>query len=289
MSAEHMGLGNRRQYIHPNHEANLSGKHRSLFIGNNYSGSAHALHGCHNDVINLRTLVEDLGFDSSEACILVDDEDFEGRYADPIKEEIVKAFEWLVQDTVAGDNLIFHYSGHGVRPKIGDELHDALVPSDFQTSGFIFDKDIFEDLCRKVPPGVRLTAIVDACHSASVFSLPFNLYPQSTGRDFQQLHVDNVPGDIFLISGCKDDQTSADVSEVASFFHGNGHHGAGGVCTTALLQILEQGEGHKTYEQVLEEMDAIVKAKGYTQIPQMSSSQAFNASEPFSFFGPLPL
>ena len=47
-----------------------------------------------------------------------------------------------------------------------------------------------------------------------------------------------IPADVRLISGCKDEQTSADVSNVADFKLPDPAGRAGGACTSALLQVL---------------------------------------------------
>ena len=55
----------------------------------------------------------------------------------------------LVKDTVAGDTLLFYYSGHGTQiendPKTEEpldgkvDLDEVLVPLDYKTNGFITD------------------------------------------------------------------------------------------------------------------------------------------------------
>lgn len=47
-----------------------------------------------------------------------------------------------------------------------------------------------------------------------------------------------IPADVRLISGCKDEQTSADVSNVESFRLPDPAGKAGGACTSAMLQVL---------------------------------------------------
>eukprot|EP00959_Pyramimonas_sp_CCMP1952_P098900 2067681-Pyramimonas_sp.AAC.1 len=49
-----------------------------------------------------------------------------------------------------------------------------------------------------------------------------------------------MQGDVFLFSGCKDEQTSADVSFTVGAFKlpaDAGPGGAGGACTNALLEV----------------------------------------------------
>jgi metacaspase-1 len=88
------------------------------------------------------------------------------------------ALNWLVQGCQAGDSLVFHYSGHGKQQKDenGDEIDgfdETILPMDFQQEGVIVDDEINETIVRPLPHGVKLHAIVDACHSGTVLDLPF--------------------------------------------------------------------------------------------------------------------
>ena len=88
------------------------------------------------------------------------------------------AMYWLVQGCKAGDSLVFHFSGHGAqqRNRDGGEVDgfdETILPMDFQTQGMIVDDVINESLIRPLPNGVRLHAVVDACHSGTVLDLPF--------------------------------------------------------------------------------------------------------------------
>lgn len=88
------------------------------------------------------------------------------------------ALYWLVQGCQPGDSLLFHYSGHGSRQRNynGDEVDgydETLCPLDFETQGMIVDDEINATIVRPLPPGVKLHAIIDACHSGTVLDLPF--------------------------------------------------------------------------------------------------------------------
>eukprot|EP00755_Sulcionema_specki_P025021 Sspe_Gene.82372::Locus_53988_Transcript_1_1_Confidence_1.000_Length_1485::g.82372::m.82372 len=90
------------------------------------------------------------------------------------------------------------------------------------------------------------------------------------------------PSDVYMISGCMDKQTSADVSNVQSFGlpSGAGPGGAGGACTNALLsQAYKPGE--VSWVQLLQDMQAFLKKKGYSQVPQLSSSRKIDLKSPF--------
>ena len=59
---------------------------------------------------------------------------------------------------------------------------------------------------------------------------------------FAEKSAQAIPGDVRMISGCKDAQTSADVSNVQQFGlpEDAGPGGAGGACTNAFLAAMEQ-------------------------------------------------
>ena len=96
----------------------------------------------------------------------------------PTKHNMRMALFWLTQGCQPGDSLIFHYSGHGSqqRNRSGDEIDgfdETLLPLDFETQGMIVDDEINATIVRPLPPGVRLHAFIDACHSGTVLDLPF--------------------------------------------------------------------------------------------------------------------
>jgi len=93
------------------------------------------------------------------------------------------------------------------------------------------------------------------------------------------------PADVRMISGCKDCQTSADVSNVASFCLPDPAGRSGGACTAALLKIL-YAEKHcptndLTFVEVLTGMRDVLDDKEFTQIPQLTSSRKIDLDTPF--------
>jgi len=96
----------------------------------------------------------------------------------PTKENIFRAMHWLVKDARPNDSLFFHYSGHGGQTKDldGDEddgYDEVIYPVDFRTNGHIVDDEMHRIMVSPLPPGVRLTAIFDSCHSGTALDLPY--------------------------------------------------------------------------------------------------------------------
>jgi len=54
-----------------------------------------------------------------------------------------------------------------------DGYDETLCPLDFQTQGMIVDDEINATIVRPLPSGVKLHAIIDACHSGTVLDLPY--------------------------------------------------------------------------------------------------------------------
>lgn len=115
-------------------------------------------------------------FDKSKLIPFAEEE--RDPYKIPIKHNIMMAMYWLVKGCQPGDSLVFHYSGHGsqqrdYRGEEADGYDETLCPLDFQKNGMIVDNDINEALVRPLPSGVRLHAIIDACHSGTMLDLPY--------------------------------------------------------------------------------------------------------------------
>eukprot|EP01059_Diplonema_ambulator_P025900 TRINITY_DN43012_c0_g1_i1.p1 TRINITY_DN43012_c0_g1~~TRINITY_DN43012_c0_g1_i1.p1 ORF type:complete len:379 (+),score=98.48 TRINITY_DN43012_c0_g1_i1:57-1139(+) len=104
--------------------------------------------------------------------------------------------------------------------------------------------------------------------------------------EFEEKASEAVQGDIFMISGCQDAQTSADVGDVSSFGlpPDSGPGGAGGACTNALLYTAYL-PGDVTWIDLLSKMREFLGAKGYSQVPQLSSSRKLELNQPFEIAG----
>ena len=98
-----------------------------------------------------------------------------------------------------------------------------------------------------------------------------------------------LQGDVKMFSGCKDEQTSADVEDVGSFNNPSVSESekAGGACTNAMMSIINQGQTDISYGHLLVEMQKLLKKRKYTQVPQLSSSRQVQLTEEkFSLWNP---
>ncbi|QRV92286.1 ICE-like protease (caspase) p20 domain protein [Ceratobasidium sp. AG-Ba] len=154
-----------------------TGRKKALTIGVNYIDQLGELSGCINDSNNIKAfLCGQLGYKNEDIVQLTDDA-INPRQR-PTRENIIAAMHWLVKDAKPDDSLFFHYSGHGGQTKDmdGDEVDgydEVIYPVDFEEKGHIVDDDMHAIMVRPLPPGCRLTAIFDSCHSGSALDLPY--------------------------------------------------------------------------------------------------------------------
>lgn len=139
----------------------------------------------------------------------------------PTKQNIETWVQWLVEGCQAGDSLVFYYSGHGLRqPDFDDDESDGfdetICPSDFLKSGLILDNDLNTLLVSPLIPGVKLHAIVDACHSGTILDLPFRyLTKQRKWKEHRPpsgVNKNTSGGLAISISACEDNQAAADTT-----------------------------------------------------------------------------
>lgn len=156
----------------------------ALLVGINYNNNPDAmLNGCYNDVVNvadyLRTTLE---YAPSAIRVLTDGNrgapgEGTASVVPPTRQNILAGMAALVAGMVAGDEAVFHFSGHGtlVRDTNGDEvtgLDSCLCPLDYNApasagGGVITDDEIRALLVNKVPRGARLYVILDCCHNGT--------------------------------------------------------------------------------------------------------------------------
>lgn len=202
---------------------------RALLVGINYLGTPYRLNGCVNDINNIGSYL--FTFRKYNSFIVMTDYSPQK----PTRANILAGFNALLKGAVAGDELWFHFSGHGslMRDTNGDEESgndSCICPIDFNKAGNISDDIIRNNLALLVPAGVRLYIVLDACHSGTGCDLrykyddssyltnksaiipkkyiPTDWSLQQTSYEFKRYN--KTSGEVFCISGCQDNQTSAD-------------------------------------------------------------------------------
>lgn len=248
---------------------------RALLIGINYYGSSVALNGCINDINNIRELlIRVFKYDPKNITVL---DDRAANLLKPTKANINKFINQMVALTKAGDTLFLHYSGHGsqVRDVNGDEklnlesvnMDDVLCPCDYLRSGFIRDDDLKNILVNKLVKGAKLRAFFDCCHSGTMLDLPY-IYRNNVFQLVESLN--KLSDDCLAISGCKDNQTSADAYIDKKY---------SGALTWALLKTLKNNQTVPTTWNLLLTLTQYNLSKGrYSQVPvlQVGNKELLN-------------
>uniref|UniRef100_A0A0C9S9A8 TSA: Wollemia nobilis Ref_Wollemi_Transcript_8267_1840 transcribed RNA sequence n=1 Tax=Wollemia nobilis TaxID=56998 RepID=A0A0C9S9A8_9CONI len=242
------------------------GKKRAVVCGISYRYSRHELKGCLNDANCMKYLLINK-FKFPEPSILMLTEEERDPLRKPTKHNIRMAMFWLMQGCQAGDSLVFHYSGHGSqqRNRTGDEVDgydETLLPLDFETQGMLVDDEINAAIVRPLPRGARLHAIIDACHSGTVLDLPYFCRLSRDGRYVWEDHRPRTGvwkgtsgGEAISISGCDDNQTSADTSALSKIT-------STGAMTYCFIQAIEKGGAGTTYGSLLNAMRNTIRQTG---------------------------
>lgn len=297
-------------YHPPRYYPGTYGRKKALLVGINYFGTPRQLRGCINDVRNMSAFIHhNFGYSYDNMVILTDDQYDVSRL--PLKENIIRAMQWLVRDATPNDSLVFHFSGHGGKTVDldGDELSgydEVIYPLDYRISGFIVDDLMHDILVCSLPPGCRLTALFDSCYSGTALDLPYvystkglikesnilkdagssvlsalrNCDSGNLSGAFNNIHgivfrvakVGNFnreqvlaqkssPAHVISLSGCKDDQTSADTIEDGQ---------STGAMSWAFIRTLSELP-NQTYLSLLNNMRILLSDR-YSQKPQLSSS-----------------
>ena len=268
----------------------------ALLVGINYRGTADELNGCYNDVVNVATYLRTvLGYAPAAITMLTDGNrgsTFPASVA-PTRQNILAGLSALVAGIASGDEAVFHYSGHGtlVRDTNGDEitgLDSCLCPLDYNTpasagGGIITDDDIRTLLVNRVPRGARLYVILDCCHNGTGCDIRYKyedysllLRPPSARtaplwrtqqKAFANGKYTETAGEVYMISGCRDEQSSADAYINNAF---------AGALTYAVFAILRANQASiRTYSwsSLLRDVRYFMRVNKYDQIPQIMTGQ----------------
>lgn len=274
----------------------------AFLVGINYVNTDNELNGCYNDVVNvaqyLRTV---LGYVAPGAIsILTDGNRNVAGTASPLpptRQNILAGMTALVADMVAGDEAVFHFSGHGslVRDTNGDEatgFDSCLCPIDYDApsasgGGPITDDEIRTLLVERVPRGARLYVILDCCHNGSGcdirykyedFSILVRERPTPLWRTQQRAFANpkytDTAGEVFMISGSRDEQTSADA------YINNAYAGALTYAVFAILRANHTAIRTYSWSALLRDVRHFMRVNRYTQIPQIMTGQIISPARP---------
>jgi len=257
-----------------------SSKRRALCVGiNDYPYSGNDLNGCVNDTKAwAKTLSENFNFSSGDIKILLDSQ--------ATKKNTLDALKNLLAGAKAGDHLVYTNSSHGsyVADTSGDEerYDEIICPYDID-SNQIEDDDLRE-LFKNLPKDVRLSVILDNCHSGTATraavsdilpglrtpddrrvrflspalrGLPILENPWKAKPKRQIKYPESKMNEV-LFSGCTDKEYSYD-----AYFDGVYH----GAMTYYALQAIRAANYRLTYAQLHRRIGNLIE--DYPQNPQL--------------------
>ena len=207
---------------------------KGLLVGINYRGTSNELGGCINDVMSVKNLITST-YPEAKLELLTDDTNDK-----PTRDNILQKLTKLVDDSVAGDTLIFHYSGHGSQVKDihGDEedgYDETICPIDFMSPRVItykgveynVDSQIVDDeineILLKVPRGAKLLMLSDSCHSGTIGDLKNNFLNYNGSKIWENFKPTNKPNVVNSTSASISNSTSA-LTSTANKPNNNQHH-----------------------------------------------------------------
>lgn len=249
---------------------------KALLIGINYRNTDNELTGCINDVNELKNiLVKKCGYE--DITVVSDDEKIK-----PKKDNILKSLKNIINESEKCREIWIHYSGHGTSVKDlnkdeADGYDEVLVPLDFDKNGFIIDDDL-NLIISKTKCNTYVT--FDCCHSGSALDLFYNLSIQKNkliqSYELSQKQKKTSSNNIFMISGCMDDQTSEENQNQVG-----GKFIQMGAMTSTLIKILQINNFNITIGNLIIEMNKYMRMDKHSQIPVFSSNQNISLKKSF--------
>jgi hypothetical protein len=239
----------------------------ALLIGSNYINTPNSrLYGCINDIINIKNmLIDAYEYNSSNIIMLRDDK----QEVLPTRENIIANLTTVIANSSNYEELWIHYSGHGSR--IIDDNYDeadgydeVVIPCDYTTSGYITDDVIF-DIIKNTK--CRTIIVMDCCNSGTVCDLQWTF--ENNADSFNKFMNPNriIPNpNVFMISGCKDDQLSNDIYD-------NENKQSCGALTSTMLKCLRKSNHNIGLFGLYDDIcNTLITAGFLNQLPLLSCS-----------------
>lgn len=242
-------------------------RRRALLLACNYPGTKYELKGCKNDAENLKDFLIAQNIIAEANITLVEE---------PTGEKIIQLLHGLAVESQKGclDYLFLSWSGHGsqvldqnkdlLMDREDDGADECILPADFEKRGVLIDDDM-RGLLHAFSPKTKVFFVCDSCHSGSFLDLEYHYLSRTLCHEEHRCEAD-FPRTM-MISGCKDEQTSADV------FDAKRNEMAGG-CTSAFLDAMKKDINgcSKNVFTLLASIRKHLAQKQLTQTPQLTTS-----------------
>ena len=243
----------------------IAKKQTALLVGVNYLGTSNELYGCINDTKNMQDLLKNK-YNFTNVTLLNDETPDK-----PTKQNILTGLQTLLSNTNSGDTAFFMFSGHGtctidLNNDENDGRDELIMPIDaISIATCIIDDELNKLVRDTLKPGAKLVALFDSCFSGTVLDLRYTYgYPDNMKE------LETV-GDVYMISGCTDQQYSMET--VAPI---NGKEMNSGAMTYAFLTMIKETT---TMGDLVSKMQTFLKDNGYHQRPLLSSGKKVDYSK----------
>jgi hypothetical protein len=245
-------------------------KAKAILFGLNYEYLInYRLFGCINDVIFMGNYIRQIL--NIETLIFTDDKKLQNDELDNTSHDgiIINLYKLALESyTNDLDFVWIHYSGHGYNIFKNNINKQGILPSDGKTKGLIFD-DILHIIFSSFNPKTKILFICDACHSGTIINLNYS-WDENKKRVIEN-NKSIIKSKMICISGCLDDQKSADTYNI---FNKNKYNGA---LTGAIINILVAN--NKAIDNIFNFMNDIrnkLNSLKLTQYPELTSTYDLN-------------
>lgn len=233
------------------------------------------LDGCVNDGRSIQSIVvSKFQFDAAKVDTLYNEA--------ANRAGILKSMNDLLEASKANDIAFIYYAGHGSQvpnslAKETDKKDESMVPSDTYKEGVedIRDKELAKIYNAFLDKGVKLTVIMDCCHSGSLSRGPnapgksrFIADARYDAKDASQPTPPETraEGNFLIISAAQDNEFAQEQRDENNIPHG--------AFTIALCQALEQQSVNASVLNLFTSLRAIIKSNGKKQEPVLGGSSA---------------
>jgi len=255
-----------------------------------YQGWDGKLFACVEDAIDINGIAKSLKY---KTCTLLLNENAS-------RKKVISRISALAGKLKAGDLFLLSYSGHGGQvPDIHFDETDRMDETWCLYDGQMLDDEL-KQLWLKFRPGVHIIVLSDSCHSGTVTRMPVApganngngnrlarsmpwevarrtykanqmFYNELMETDQNKFASGDIKATVRLISGCRDDQTSADGED-------------NGLFTGMLLRVWNSGNFSGNWVRFHK---SILRLMPPEQTPQHNvigkSDPSWNAMRPFDF------
>ena len=232
---------------------------KALLIGINYTTIPELrLNGCIYDIVSMRNMLVDVYGYLPDNIIMLRDDYYNHAYM-PTADNITEKLQLLADQSDKLEEIWIHYSGHGSqinKPK----QDEVIVPIDYRINGVVTGSELLS-----IVQQIKCTAIIlcDSCHSGTICNLPW-VFECDKPVIYDNTAIITNPN-IFIMSGCKDSQTSSDTyNEILQK--------SVGAFSNSFIECLKKNQHNIFILDLYENICDDLNKSGYSQIPLLSTT-----------------